>query len=151
MKKTLFLTLLLAFALAVAAAGADAQTNAPKMSKDEQAIRATLEGTADGWNKGVLSQYLSAYVPEATEMLSTGPAGGVEAIEKTMREGFWKNGRPAQTLRYESLVVRMLGKKNALVTGKFVLTGAGRPDRSGWFTTVWTKTSDGWKMIHDHS
>ncbi len=120
-------------------------------SKDEKAIRAVLQMTAEGWNKGDLNQYLSAYVKEATEMLSTGPAGGVEAIEKTMREGFWKNGKPAQMLRYENIVVRMLGKKNALVTGQYILSGGGRADRSGWFTTVWTKTKDGWRMIHDHS
>ncbi|MBS1793270.1 MAG: DUF4440 domain-containing protein [Acidobacteria bacterium] len=122
-----------------------------RMSKDEKAIRETLDTTAAGWNKGDLNQYLSAYVREATEMLSTGPAGGVEAIEKTMKEGFWKTGRPLQELRYESVVVRMLGKKNALVTGQYVLSGGGRPDRKGWFTTVWTKTKSGWKMIHDHS
>lgn len=121
------------------------------MSKDEKAIRATLDMTAEGWNKGDLAQYLSAYVPEATEMLSTGPAGGVEAIEKTMKEGFWKTGKPIQTLRYENIVVRMVDKKGALVTGKYVLSGAGKPDRTGWFTTVWIKTKGGWKMIHDHS
>lgn len=142
MKTFLFLTVL------ICAVGASAVLG---QSKDEKAIRATLEMTAEGWNKGDLNQYLSAYVKEATEMLSTGPAGGVEAIEKTMREGFWKNGRPAQVLRYENLVVRMLGKKNALVTGQFILSGAGKPDRTGWFTTVWTKTKDGWRMIHDHS
>jgi uncharacterized protein (TIGR02246 family) len=122
-----------------------------KMSKDEQQIRALLNGTAEGWNKGELSQYLSVYTPDATEMLSTGPAGGVEAIEKTMKEGFWKTGRPIQNLRYENIVVRMLGKEGALVTGQYVLSGADRPDRKGWFTTVWKKTKDGWKMIHDHS
>jgi uncharacterized protein (TIGR02246 family) len=136
------------FIIAVCAFAAFAQ---PKMSKDEKAIRDTLDVTADGWNKGDLNQYLSAYVKEATEMLSTGPAGGVEAIEKTMKEGFWKSGRPAQILRYENVVVRMLGKKNALVTGQYVLSGGGRADRTGWFTTVWTKTNAGWKMIHDHS
>ena len=120
-------------------------------SKDEKAIRSTLQTTAEGWNKGDLNQYLSAYTKEATEMLSNGPAGGVEAIEKTMREGFWKNGRPEQTLRYENLAVRMLGSKAALVTGQFILSGAGKPDRTGWFTTVWTKTKDGWRMMHDHS
>jgi uncharacterized protein (TIGR02246 family) len=142
MKKTLIL-----FVIVFTVSNALAQT----MSKDEKAIRATLDMTAEGWNKGDLKQYLSAYVPEATEMLSTGPAGGVEAIEKTMKEGFWKTGRPLQTLRYENIVVRMVGKKGALVTGKYVLTGANRPDRTGWFTTVWIKTKDGWKMIHDHS
>ena len=134
-----------------AVVGVSAQTSTAKQSKDEREIRATLAMTAAGWNKGDLNQYLSAYVPEATEMLSTGPAGGVEAIEKTMKEGFWKTGRPIQNLHYENVVVRMLDKKAALVTGKYVLTGAGRPDRTGWFTTVWVKTKSGWKMVHDHS
>jgi uncharacterized protein (TIGR02246 family) len=123
----------------------------PKMSKDERAIRALLQMTAEGWNKGDLNQYLSVYVKEATEMRSTGPAGGVEAIEETMKKGFWKTGRPLQVLRYENVVVRMIGNKGALVTGQFILSGAERPDRKGWFTTVWTKTRDGWRMIHDHS
>jgi len=144
MKKTFTVCV---FVLVVCAFSAFGQ----QLSKDEKAIRATLDMTAEGWNKGDLNQYLSAYVKEATEMLSTGPAGGVEAIEKTMKEGFWKSGRPLQVLRYESIVVRPLGKKNALVTGQYVLSGTGKPDRTGWFTTVWTKTKTGWKMIHDHS
>ena len=122
-----------------------------KNAKAEADIKAVLEITANGWNTGELSKYLFAYVPEATEMLSTGPTGGVEAIEKTMKEGFWKTGRPIQQLRYENLVVRMLGKDNALVTGQYVLSGGDRPDRKGWFTTVWVKTKQGWRMIHDHS
>ena len=122
-----------------------------KDAKAEADIKAVFDVTATGWNTGDLSKYLFAYVPDATEMLSTGPTGGVEAIEKTMREGFWKTGRPLQQLRYEHLVVRMLGKENALVTGQYVLTGGGRPDRTGWFTTVWTRTRNGWRMIHDHS
>ena len=122
-----------------------------KNAKAEADIKAVLEITANGWNTGDLSKYLFAYVPEATEMLSTGPTGGVEAIEKTMKEGFWKTGRPIQQLRYENLVVRMLGKDNALVTGQYILSGGDRPDRKGWFTTVWVKTKQGWRMIHDHS
>lgn len=122
-----------------------------KDAKAEADIKAVLDITAKGWNTGDLSKYLFAYVPDATEMLSTGPTGGVEAIEKTMKEGFWKTGRPIQNLRYENIVARMLGKENALVTGQYILSGADRPDRKGWFTTVWTKTKAGWRMIHDHS
>ena len=146
MKKSLFL-LAACFLLSVSVF---AQTQ-PKMSKDEQQLRALLNGTAEGWNKGDLPQYLSVYTPDATEMRSTGPAGGVEKIEETMKNGFWKTGRPIQVLRYENVVVRMLGKEGALVTGQYILSGADRPDRTGWFTSVWKKTKDGWKMIHDHS
>ena len=143
MKKLILSTV---FVFAVFAIGAFGQ-----QSKDEKTIRATLDKTAEGWNKGDLNQYLAYYTKDATEMLSTGPAGGVEAIEKTMKEGFWKTGRPVQVLRFENVVVRFVGKKAALVTGKFVLSGAERPDRTGWFTTVWEKTKTGWLMIHDHS
>lgn len=128
------------------------QESRKKQNSAEAQIRAVLELTAVSWNEGNLEKYLAAYTPEATEMSSTvGPRGGVEVIENTMKNGFWKTGRPLQNLRYESVVVRMLGKANALVTGKFVLSGAGKPDRTGWFTSVWTKTKKGWRMIHDHS
>jgi len=114
-------------------------------------IKAVLNSTADGWNAGDLSKYLAAYVPEATEMTTDGPKGGVEEIEKSMKAGFWKTGRPLQTLHYEHVDVRMLGKNNALVTGQYVLTGAGKPDRKGWFTTIWVKAGKNWRMMHDHS
>ena len=114
-------------------------------------IKAVLNSTADGWNAGDLSKYLAAYVPEATEMTADGPKGGVEVIEKTMKDGFWQTGRPLQTLHYEHVEVRMLGKNNALVTGQYVLTGASRPDRKGWFTTIWVKAGKNWRMMHDHS
>jgi uncharacterized protein (TIGR02246 family) len=138
-------------ALVFAALTLAAAAHAKKPESAEAQIRAVLNSTADGWNKGDLAQYLAAYTPTATEMLADGPKGGVEAIEQTMRNGFWKTGRPLQQLRYEHLEVRMLGKEHALVTGQYVLTGGGRPDRTGWFTTVWTRTRRGWRMIHDHS
>lgn len=122
-----------------------------KQSKDELEIRKLFNLTAEGWNKGDLNQYLAYYTKDATEMLSTGPKGGVEAIEETMKKGFWKNGRPEQILRYEHVLVRFLGKGGACVTGQYVLSGNGKPDRTGWFTTVWIKTKQGWRMMHDHS
>jgi uncharacterized protein (TIGR02246 family) len=144
-----YFTTLLFLLIAMAALGG-AQEPSTRGTAQEQ-INAVLQYTALGWNTGDLSKYLYAYVPEATEMRSTGPAGGVEAIESTMKSGFWKTGRPLQQLRYEHIVVRMLGKDNALVTGQFILSGADRPDRTGWFTTVWTKTKKRWRMVHDHS
>ena len=117
----------------------------------ESEIRARLDSTALGWNRGDLSTYLAAYTPDASEMLSDGVAHGRDRIEQTMRQGFWRTGRPLQQLHYEHVEVRMLGDEHALVTGQYVLTGAERPQRTGWFTTVWVRTDNGWRMIHDHS
>ena len=119
--------------------------------KDATDIKTVLNSTAEGWNANDLSKYLAAYVPEAEEMTANGPKGGVGHIEQTMKSGFWKGGTPEQKLRFESVKVTLLGKKNALVTGRYVLTGGGKPDTTGWFTTVWVKAKQGWRMMHDHS
>jgi uncharacterized protein (TIGR02246 family) len=150
MNKRIIYVVLLAL-LAMTSLQSFGQESRKKMSADEAKIRAAFESTAVGWNEGNLQKYLAVYTPDATEMRGTGPAGGVEAIEETMKKGFWKTGRPLQNLRYESVVVRMLGKEGALVTGNYILTGGGVPERRGWFTSVWKKTKDGWRMIHDHS
>jgi uncharacterized protein (TIGR02246 family) len=118
---------------------------------DEAAILALFDSTAAGWNRGDLAAYMSAYADSATGNGAGDFDRGKAAIERTMRAGFWKNGRPAQTLHYQELRVRLLGPDHALVNGKFVLTGAGRPDRTGLFSTVWARTREGWRMINDHS
>lgn len=118
---------------------------------DAAAIRATLDTTAAGWNRGELPVYLSAYTDSATAMGANGPERGVNAIGAQMRAGFWRTGRPIQNLHFEHLEIRPLGPDHALVTGQYVLRGAGRPDRTGWFTTVWTRTPAGWRMVHDHA
>lgn len=145
------LFIVLATLLAIAAYTATGQSSKKNQGKDEAQIRAILDSTAAGWNQGNLQQYLAAYTDTATEMGRNGPEGGRSAIERTMREGFWKMGRPLQNLRYEHVDVRMLGKDYALATGQYVLSGADRPERTGWFTTVWARTKEGWRMIHDHS
>lgn len=126
-------------------------TGAPVPETAASAIQAVLDSTAAGWNRGDLSRYLWAYDDSATAMGANGPELGVPAIEAQMRRGFWRTGRPLQTLHYEHVEVRMLGGEHALVTGQYVLTGGGQPQRTGWFTTVWKRTPAGWRMIHDHS
>ena len=118
---------------------------------DVAAIRAVFDTTAFGWNHGDLSAYLYAYAPSATAMGRTGLVHGPSGIEEQMRAGFWKTGRPTQSLAYDHLEIRALGRNHALATGQYILTGGGLPDRTGWFSTIWERTPVGWRMIHDHS
>lgn len=142
---------LLAAAL-IAACAPSPRTPAPVAARAEPAIRAELDSTAAGWNRGDMAGYLSAYDESVVSRgIEQGFVTGKAGAEAVMRAGFWRSGRPLQQLRYDSLVVRPLGEDYAIVTGQYVLTGADRPERRGWFTTVWARTAAGWRMIHDHS
>ena len=122
-----------------------------RVSSDAAAIKAVFDTTAAGWNRGELPVYLSAYVDSATAMGSNGLERGVQGIERQMRGGFWRTGRPLQMLSYDHLEIRPIGPDQAIATGQYILTGGGRPNRTGWFTTIWVRTPDGWRMVHDHS
>src|SRR3954467_2684988 len=122
-----------------------------KAASDAAAIKAVFDTTAAGWNRGELPVYLSAYVDSATAMGSTGLVRGVRGIEGQMRAGFWRTGRPLQMLSYDHLEIRPIGPDQAIATGQYILTGGGRPDRTGWFSTIWVRTPRGWRMVHDHS
>jgi ketosteroid isomerase-like protein len=123
----------------------------PEYAADAAAIRAMLNTSAAGWNRGELPVYLSAYVDSATAMGRTGPVRGVQGIEGQMRAGYWRTGRPLQMLSYDHLEIRPIGPNQAIVTGQYILTGGGVPNRTGWFTTIWVRTRAGWRMVHDHS
>jgi ketosteroid isomerase-like protein len=123
----------------------------PQYASDAGAIRAMLNTSAAGWNRGELPVYLSAYVDSATAMGRTGLVRGVAGIAGQMRAGYWRTGRPLQTLSYDHLEIRPIGPNQAIVTGQYILSGAGVPNRTGWFTTIWVRTPAGWRMVHDHS
>src|SRR4051812_37843258 len=125
------MTLLVTLATAALAGCAPRAASTPAPAREGDAIRAVLDSTAAGWNRGDLERYLWAYADSTTAMGANGPEWGREAVRTQMQRGFWKTGRPRQALRYEQVVVRPLGADHALVTGRFVLSGNDRPDRSG--------------------
>jgi uncharacterized protein (TIGR02246 family) len=124
----------------------------PSLAKtDEAEVRRKLQSTADAWNRADLAGHVAPYADSAAFMTGRGPMIGRDKIEASLRRGFWRDGKPLQTLRYEHVSVRALGPNYALVAGRFVLTGGGRADASGWFTLVWERGPQGWREIHDHS
>ena len=125
--------------------------SAASWTADEAQIRAATNASAEAWNRGDLKGHLSIYVDSVTYMTRNGPRPGVGAIERDFTAAFFNQGMPKQQLRFEQLSVRRLGPEAALETGRFILSGGGQPDQSGWFTLVWVRTADGWTAVHDHS
>ena len=154
MRSTLhFLTLLI---FATLTGGCSVATPAPSPQPatwraDEAQIRALTRASADAWNRGDLKGHLSFYVDTVTFMTRAGPRPGVAAIEESFTKSYFTEGRPKQQLNFEQVSVRPLGRDAALETGRFILSGGGEPEQSGWFTLVWVRTPQGWKAVHDHS
>jgi uncharacterized protein (TIGR02246 family) len=118
----------------------------------ENIIRTDLDAIAVAWNAADIERHMAPYADSATMMGSRGLIRGRNAIRDVLARGFWQDGKPLQQLRFEEVEVRMLGRGDAaVVTGKFVLTGGGRAEASGRFTTVWELRDGRWLTVHDHS
>ncbi len=146
--------MLACFVLSASLAGAPsvcAAEPAPPPGSDEAQINALSEASADAWNRGDLKGHLAMYSGAMTFMTKDGPRPGVEPLEKAFAEKYFKDGRPKQTLSFSASVLRRLGPDAFLETGSWRLTGGGEPDQSGWFTLIWVRTAEGWRVLHDHS
>ncbi len=154
MRRTCLLASLLLCGLLSGASSAFAAEPAPQpsdWSADEAQIQALSQASGDAWNQGDLKGHLAIYTQEMTFMTRNGPSPGVAPLEKSFAEKYFKDGRPKQTLRFDNRSLRRLGPDAALETGRYTLTGGGEPDQSGWFTLVWVRTAEGWRVVHDHS
>lgn len=129
------------------------QTGAAPSSwpQDEAEIRAAAHASSAAWNRGDLRGHLGIYVDSVTFMTADGPRPGVDALHDAFARTYFDQGVPNQQLRFEQVTVRPLGRDAALQTGRFVLSGGGDPDQTGWFTLVWIRTAAGWRAVHDHS
>ena len=117
----------------------------------EPEIRTMLEVSAVAWNRGDLDGHLADNADSITFMTGKGPLVGKDKTADALRRSFFRDGKPIQSLRFEQVTVRALGDRHALVVGRFVLSGGGEPERSGWFSTIWERRPEGWRVIHDHS
>jgi ketosteroid isomerase-like protein len=113
-------------------------------------IIAAMKNSENDWNKGDLESFMKMYIDESTMMMPTGPAG-ITTIRELYEKKYFNGKMPKQNLHYDDLKVTLLGKKYALLTGKFTLSGNNLSERSGRYSLVMILTKSGWKILHDHS
>ena len=152
MLRRLFALLLLLLAGAACAAPRASGPPVPEgWQQDHAEILARLRASSDSWNQADLPGHLSIYLDSVTFMTAEGPRPGVEPVREAFSRTYWRDGRPLQRLDFEQVTIRPLGRDAALQTGRFILSGGGRAEQTGWFTLVWIRTADGWRAVHDHS
>lgn len=133
---------------------ASCAARSPAGSSDAaSAIPAMLRASAEAWNRGDLESFLDDYLDSSeTTFVGSDVSFGVDEIRERYLRSYWRTGQPEGLLRFEDLHVRPLGTDHALARGRYVLTDRnGAEQGTGFFSLVLVRTSDGWRIIHDHS
>jgi uncharacterized protein (TIGR02246 family) len=116
-------------------------------------IQKAIQEQAEAWNRGNVDAFMKTYkdAPDTTFIGKTIQQGYAPILERYKKA--YPNKDAMGTLDFSAITVRNLGPDYAVVTGRFHLArnAAGGGDASGIFSLVWEKTSEGWKIILDHT
>jgi len=154
--RSLLLLLVLTAACQPKSAGQSIAVDPARPSLDPtrltEVIALQFNRSVDAWNRGDLQAFVSDYAPDSTTTFVDGrrPQRGFAWIRDHYAPGF-APGASRDSLRIEELRARSLGTTYALVTARYVLYRGGTVTSSGPFTLVMEETTDGWKILHDHT
>jgi len=76
---------------------------------------------------------------------------GWQSTLERYRKTYQSEGREMGKLEFSDLKIEALAPDAALVRGAWHLTMSDGKTPHGWFTLVFRKFPDGWKIIHDHT
>ena len=118
-------------------------------------VRATLDAQQDAWNAGSVRGFMDGYARADTlTFLSGGTVrrGWDEALAGYVRG--YPDAAAMGRLTFSDLSVTPLSPTRALAWGRWRLQRAGDAEGAGpggLFTLVLAETSDGWRVVHDHT
>src|SRR4029077_2366574 len=138
---------LTAFCLFVACSAAQAQSDSKIVSE----IRAVLESQQQAWNRGDIEGFMNGYARAATTTFVS--EDKVERGWETVRDRYKKkysDRAKMGTLAFSDLEITPLGEGAALVLGRWKLKRA-QDQPHGCFTLILRRTSEGWRIVHDHT
>lgn len=123
---------------------------------DSAALFATVDEllmeSAASWNGDDLDGFMSWYRQggRTTYIGSTGLVEGREAITERYAPLF-EPGASRDSLRFERLRVRPLGPGLGMAVANYVLHRGDSITATGIFTLIVRETTEGWRIVHDHS
>ncbi|HET8623423.1 MAG TPA: nuclear transport factor 2 family protein [Gemmatimonadales bacterium] len=113
---------------------------------------AQFDRAAADWNRGDLDGFMADYAGDSLTGFVSG--GRVERGYAWIRAHYaprFREGAQRDSLRFENVQARQLGRDFALVTARYVLARDGATVSSGPFTLVMQRGAEGWKIVHDHT
>lgn len=121
-------------------------------SATQQELTRLMDESAVAWNRGDLDAFLDTYKDDQlTAFMAPQITYGIPEIKARYARTYFRDGKPKAQLSFGDLKFRQLGAGHVLMTGRWYLAEPAGKKTEGYYTLVWEKTQDGWKMIHDHS
>lgn len=119
----------------------------------EEGIKHTLVSQIEAWNQGQLEGYMQGYwhSPELTFFSGGTVTKGWEPTLQRYRQRYQGQGKEMGQLDFQDLNIDLLGRKAAVVTGKWRLTMSNGTTPHGLFTLIAKRMPAGWKIVHDHT
>jgi len=114
------------------------------------AVRRVLEEQVAAWNRADIEAFMQGYhkSPEITFASGANVIRGWETVLERYRRTYSKDNMGQLT--FSELEITVLGSDAALVLGRWRLARA-QDSPNGLFTLLFRKTSEGWKIVHDHT
>ena len=116
-------------------------------------IRRVLGDQVAAWNRGDIPGFMEGYdKSESTTFVGATVTKGHAQVLANYKKRY-PTRENMGTLKFSDLEIRLLGPDYAAVIGKFHLDRSAQAggESSGIFTLVFHRTSQGWKVILDHT
>jgi ketosteroid isomerase-like protein len=118
---------------------------------DKQAIMDVLSRQEKAWNKGDIGTFMQGYWKSDSLIFigSTGPQYGWNETIERYRKSYDTPEKMGQ-LTFDILQVEFFSQETCRVLGKWHLKRS-IGDTGGYFTLIFKKFGDGWKIVYDHT
>jgi len=132
---------------------AQAEANHEARDEAEEGIKHMLVSQIEAWNHGQLEAFMQGYwhSPDLTFFSGATITKGWEPTLERYRDRYKAQGKEMGQLAFQDLNIDVVGRKSAVVTGRFQLTMSDGSTPHGLFTLIVKRMPGGWKIVHDHT
>lgn len=111
-----------------------------------------MKAQQESWNSGDLEGFMT-YYHESDSLLFLTPRGLTQGWKEmlTRYQKSYPGKKEMGMLSFDQLVFRELSDINYLVIGRWMLEKEESENASGYFSLIWKKFPEGWRIVADHT
>ena len=142
------------FALACLAAACTSTASSYRDRDQSEAMEVVLRTQESAWNRGDLERFVAEGYersPALTFYSGGEISRGFDTLLERYRKRYQEGGREMGKLSFTEVETLLLGSDCGILRGRWRLDFLKDPAVGGLFTLVMERTSDGWRIVHDHT